>query len=155
MNNRLLPILLVALVASGCSREKAEGGASAAKAPTAAPAEAVAAVLQSGGTPIAKLGFIVVTRPVVGAQSELRLEILAAAAVPALQVRIEADALTIDPSTAQVSVSLEAGKTLSHQVKFTPQREGLTEVTVRLKSEEDSETVYVIPVEVAATTGGA
>jgi hypothetical protein len=138
MNYRLLSLLVVVLAAAGCSGEKADGDAPAAvKAPVAAVAEAVAAVLQSGGTPVAKLGFVVLT-------------------VPALQVLTEGEAINIDPATAQASVSLEAGKTASHTVRLTPQREGLTRVTVRLRSATDSaETVYDIPVLVgAAATGG-
>jgi hypothetical protein len=157
MNYRLLSLLVVVLAAAGCSGEKADGDAPAAvKAPVAAVAEAVAAVLQSGGTPVAKLGFVVVTKPMVGAQSDLRLELSALAAVPALQVLTEGEAINIDPATAQASVSLEAGKTASHTVRLTPQREGLSRVTVRLRSATDSaETVYDIPVLVgAAATGG-
>lgn len=154
MNNRLVAMLVVALVAAGCSRENSDaGGGSGTRAPTAAGTEPVAAVLQSTGTPVAKLGFVVVTRPVVGVQSELRLEI-SAAAVAALQVSAEAGSLTIDPSTAQASVSLAAGATASHLVKLTPQHAGLAEVTVRLKASEGAEAVYVIPVLVAATSGG-
>jgi hypothetical protein len=116
----------------------------------------VPAVLQSEGTPVANLAFVVLTRPVVGVQSELRLDFTAAAAVPALQVRAEAMSITIDPATAQTSVLIEAGKTVSHQLKITPQREGLTEITVHLRAGADStETVYVVPVLVAAMAAGA
>jgi hypothetical protein len=156
MKNRLLATLVVALAVSACSGEKAGGDALATvKAPAAAGADAAAAVLQSGGTPVAKLGFVLVTMPVVGAQSDLRLDLSATAAVPALQVNTEAETITIDPATAKAGVSLEAGKTLSHVVRITPQREGLTRVTVRLRSAVDNnETVYDIPVLVAAATGG-
>ncbi len=52
-------------------------------------------------------------------------------------------------------MSLEPGNTASHVVKLTPQREGLTAVTVRLRGGADSpETVYVIPVLVSATASG-
>jgi hypothetical protein len=72
--------------------------------------------------------------------------------VPDLQVRAESASITIDPATAVASVSIAAGKTVSHQVRLTPQREGLAEVTVRLRAGADgAETVYVIPVLVAAT----
>jgi hypothetical protein len=156
MKNRLLIPLIAALAISACSGEKAEGDAPATiKAPAAAGADAAAAVLQSGGTPVAKLGFVVVTKPMAGAQSELRLDLSATAAVPALQVHTEAELITIDPATATTGVSLEAGKTVSHVVRITPQREGLTKLTVRLRSAADSnETVYDIPVLVSAATGG-
>jgi hypothetical protein len=156
MDNRLLITLVVALTVSACSGEKAGGEApTAVKAPVAAGADAAAAVLQSGGTPVARLGFVVVTKPVVGAQSDLRLDLSAPAAVPALQVHVEAEAITIDPATVQAGVALDAGKTVSHVVRITPQREGLTKVTVRLRSAADSaETVYDIPVLVGAASGG-
>ena len=157
MINRLLTMLVVGVVASGCTGEKAEVGASAAAKPPAAPAaEATAAVLQSDGTPVAKLEFVLSARPVVGAPLEMRLDYSATTAIHVLQVRTEATSLAIDPAGAQASVALEAGKTSSHQIRFTPQREGLAEITVRLRALPDgAETVYVIPVLVAAAAGGA
>lgn len=156
MNNRLLATLIAGFVVSGCSGEKADGSApAAARAPAEAGADAVAAVLQSAGTPIAKLGFALVVRPVVGAQSELRLDLSSLAAVPVLEIRAEAQNITLDPATALASVAIGAGQTVSHQVRLTPQREGLTEITVRLRADPGStETVYLIPVLVAATAAG-
>ena len=70
MNKRLLAMLVMGFVISGCSGEKAGvSAASAAKAPAAAGAEAVAAVLQSEGTPAAKLAFVLPARPVIGART--------------------------------------------------------------------------------------
>jgi hypothetical protein len=155
MNNRLLAMMVVVFAASGCSGDKAGGAApSMARAPAAAAEEAVAAVLQSGGAPVAKLGFVVVARPVVGAQSDLRLELSTVAAIPALQIHVQADSFAIDPATAQAQVAIDEGKTASHLVKLTPQRAGLAEVTVRLRGADSAETVYVIPVLVAASAGG-
>jgi hypothetical protein len=155
MNNRLLGMLVVVLAASGCSGEKASDNApSTVKAPVAAGADATAAVRRSDGSPIAKLGFAMVTKPMVGAQSDLRLDLSAVEVVPELQVIAEGDAITIDPATAKASVLLEAGKTASHVVRLTPQREGLTRITVRLRSGAGiAETVYDIPVLVAAAGG--
>ena len=158
MNNRLLATLVVAIAVSACSGEKAGGEApTAIKAPVAPGADATAAVLQSGGTALARVAFVLVTKPVVGTSSDLRLDLSATEAVPALQVQTQAETITVDPATAQAVVSLESGKTVSHVVRITPQSEGLTRVTVRLRSAADSnETVYDIPVLVAATgaTGG-
>jgi PBP1b-binding outer membrane lipoprotein LpoB len=155
MQKRLLAILVASLVASGCSREKAEEGAVATtKAPSATASEPVAAVLQSIGTPVATLAFVVVTQPVVGRQSELRLDLSSPAAIAALQVRTESETITIDSSTAQASVAVEAGKTTSHQVRLIPRSAGLTEVTVHLRSNDGPEAVYAIPVLVAATAAG-
>jgi PBP1b-binding outer membrane lipoprotein LpoB len=155
MNKRLLAVLVVTLMASGCSREKAEGGAaSITKTSTPAGSEPVAAVLQSTGTPVAKLGFVLVTQPVVGRQSELRLDLSSATTIGALQVRTESESFNIDSTTAQASVKVEAGQTATHDVKLIPKSAGLTQVTVRLQSDDGSEAVYAIPVLVAATAAG-
>jgi hypothetical protein len=156
MNNRLPVMLVVGCLVAACSGEKPGGSATtAAKPPATAGVEAVPAVLQSEGAPAAKLAFVVVTRPVVGAQSDLRLDLSDAAVVPDLQIRVESASITIDPATAAANVSIAAGKTVSHQVRFTPQREGLAEITVRLRAGADAaEAVYVIPVLVAAATNG-
>ncbi len=160
MNNRLVAMLVVALVIAGCGKGKQADSVAdaeaAAKAPAAAGADVVAAVLQSPGTPIAKLGFVIATRPVVGTQSGLRLD-FSAPEPAAMLVVAEGDGLAIDPATARANVTLvTAGTTVSHQLRFTPQREGLTEITVRLNSgEADSPvTTYAIPVLVAKAAAG-
>ncbi len=86
MNIRLVAVLAVVLVVAGCgSKEKADGAAGAdtgVRAKQAAGAEAVAAVLQSTGTPVAKLGFRAGgCAGYWGVQSGLRLDISAAAPV--------------------------------------------------------------------------
>jgi hypothetical protein len=160
MNNRLVAVLVVVLAVAGCGKNKQADNAAAAgamaRAPVAAGADAVAAVLQTPGTPVAKLGFVVVTRPVLGAQSGLRLDVTSA--VPAaLLASAEGDGVVIDAATARTSLAfVTGGSTVSHELKLTPQREGLAEVTVRLRSTEpDSvETVYVVPVLVARAAAG-
>jgi hypothetical protein len=157
MNKSLVAMLVVVLAVAGCGKNKqADGAADAAataRAPVAAGADAVAAVLQSTGTPMAKLGFVVLTKPVIGVQSALRLDITSPDPAALLLVA-EADGLDIDPASARASVAfVTGGTTVSHELKVTPQREGLAEVTVRLRSgeAESVETVYVIPVLVART----
>jgi hypothetical protein len=155
MNKRLLVVLMAMLGAAGCSKGSSDdaNNETKSKAPVAATAEAVAAVLVSGPQ-VAKLGFVLAAKPVVGAEVELRLEFTAAEAVPALQLRAGSDGVTIDPATAQIGLAIEAGKTASHQLKLTPDKEGLAEVTVRLRTAPDgAETVYSIPVLVAAAGG--
>ena len=149
MNKRLLAVLGVVLAVAGCGKsdntDKAAGAQSAARATVVPGADAVAAVLQSAGTPIAKVGFVVLTKPVVGVQSALRLDLTA----PEPAVVPEGDGLVVDPASARADVSLvTAGATVNHELKFTPQREGLSEVTVRLHSGDSGtpETTYVIPV---------
>lgn len=159
MNNRLVAMLVVACAVAGCSRGE-QGAAAldapAAQAPAATRADVVAAVLQSTGTPVAKLGFVLANKPVVGVRSGLRLDVSAAAQVPTLLLRAEAEALAIDPATALASLALVDGKAVSHELGFTPQREGLTEITVRLRSDEEggTEAVYVIPVLVEKPAAG-
>jgi len=159
MNNRLVAMLVVACVVAGCSRGEQEGAATdtpAARAPVAPGADVVAAVLQSTGTPVAKLGFVLAAKPVVGVRSGLRLDVSDAAQVSALLLQAEAEGLAIDPATAQASLAIVEGKAASHELSFTPQREGLLEITVRLRSgeEDGSEAVYVIPVLVEKPAAG-
>jgi hypothetical protein len=154
MNNRLPVMLVVALAVAGCSGEEAGADAPAASRAPVAVADAVAGVLQSGGTPIAKLAYVLAAKPVVGTQADLRLDLLSMSPVQDLQVQAEGSSITMDPATAQARVSLEAGKTLGHQLRFTAQREGLTRITVRLRSGTGPETVYDIPVLVADAAGG-
>jgi hypothetical protein len=155
MNKRLLGVLIAVLAVAGCSKGSSDDTSSQikTKAPVVAAAEAVAAVLVSG-PPVAKLGFVLAAKPVVGVQVDLRLDLTATEAVPALQLRAEADGITIDPATAQIGLAIEAGKTASHQLSLTPDKEGLNELTVRYRTAPDSaETVYSIPVLVAAAGG--
>jgi hypothetical protein len=159
MNNRLVSMLVVAFVVTGCSSGDQAGGAAGPKAATrkaAVGVEAVAAVLQSAGAPVAKLDFVVVSRPVVGTQTVLQLNIVAPAPVSSLQLTAEGDGVVIDPGTAKAAFVLPADKLSHHDLRFTSQREGLGQVTVRLSNGPDvAETVYVIPVLVSrAGTGG-
>ncbi len=159
MNNRLVAMLVVAFVAAGCSRgeqEEAAADTPAARAPVAPGADVVAAVLQSSGMPVARLGFVMAAKPVVGVRSGLRLDVSAAAQVPILLLQTEAEGLAIDPATAQASLVIGEGRAASHELGFTPHREGLTEITVRLRSGEEggTEAVYVIPVLVEKPAAG-
>jgi hypothetical protein len=150
------PLFMLAAVAGCGDSEKIDAGTqSAARAPAAAAAGAVAAVLQSSGAPLAKLGFVVLAVPVNGTQSGLRLELSASEPVPTLQLSVEGDGVTVDAATSRMSFALAtAGATAHHEVRFVPQREGLAQVTVRLRQTADGpETVYAIPVLVAKATG--
>lgn len=159
MNNRLVAMLVVAFVVGGCSRGEQEGAATdapAARAPAAPGADVVAAVLQSTGTPVARLSFVIAAKPVLGVRSGLRLDFSAAAQASALLLQVAAEGLTIDPATAEASLTLVDGEVVSHELGFTPQREGLSEITVRLRSGEEggAEAVYVIPVLVEKPAAG-
>lgn len=146
--------MLAALAGCGDSEKTEPGTQTAARAPAAAAAGAVAAVLQSSGTPLAKLGFVVLAVPVNGAQAGMRLELSSAEPVPALQLSVEGDGVSVDAATARMSFALAAGATAQHDVRFVPQREGLAQVTVRMRQTTDGpETVYAIPVLVAKAAG--
>jgi hypothetical protein len=158
MNIRHVAVLAVVLAVAGCgSKEKAESAAGDVRAKQAAAPEAVVAVLQSTGVPpVAKMGFVLLAAPVVGSQSALRLEVSSAVPVPALQVSVEGSDITVDPATAHATLAVEADKTATHELRFTPQREGLADVTVRLRAGTDgAETVYSVPVMAAKPATGA
>jgi hypothetical protein len=146
-------ILAIAVALVGCGKPDQEGaGSPEPRSPTAADSaersgagEAVAAVLQSAGTPVAKLSFVVATRPVKGQPFTLQLLASATAPVPALQVTAASGSLEISPATAVLALDA-AGVTASQDLTVTAQQEGLAELTVRLQSGAGEATVYAIPV---------
>lgn len=148
--------MLAALAGCGDSEKTGAGPQAAARAPVAAAAAgAVAAVKQSPGAPLAKLGFVVLAAPVNGTPSGVRLELSATEPVPTLQLFVEGDGVLVDAATARMNFALAtADTTVQHEVRFVPQREGLVQVTVRMRQTADGpETVYAIPVLVAKATG--
>ena len=159
MKTRLVAMAVLAL--AGCGRsdapDKAAAAGNASRAPVVAAEEAVAAVLQSAGKPIARVGFLLGSKPLLGASSTLRLDIAADEPVPALLLAAEGEAIAIEPATAQASLALaEAGTVVSYQLTFTPQRAGLAQILVRLRNADAAgvETVYAIPLLVAAAPAG-
>ncbi len=157
MKTRVVVLVLLALASCGRS-DQPEKSSIAKSAAKAAPAtvDSVAAVLQSTGTQVARVNFMLDAQPLLGAPAKLRLDISAVEAV-SLLLAVEADGLDIDPDSARGSVVLTGGGTVtSRDLLFTAQREGLLEIVVRLrKAEADSiDTVYAIPVLIAPAAGG-
>jgi hypothetical protein len=153
MKTVAVTILAIGFALTGCGEKPGqdESGAPEPRAPAAGSAErsgageAVPAVLQSTGTPVAKLSFVVPTRPVKGQPFTLKLLASATAAVPALQVTAASESLEISPATAVLALDA-GGVTASQDLTVTAQQEGLAELTVRLLSGAGDATVYAIPV---------
>lgn len=109
--------------------------------------DAVAAVLTSPGTPVAKLSFVVDSRPVKGVPFKVGLIASAGAAVSVLEVAASSGTLDVQPETAVLAMQ---GESATHELTLTSAEEGLHEFTVRLKAEGAAEAVYAIPVLVMA-----
>ncbi|MEO6186053.1 MAG: hypothetical protein ABIP38_05705 [Steroidobacteraceae bacterium] len=157
MKTRVVVLVLLAL--AGCGRGDEPGKSTTAKTAAKAPpatVDAVAAVLQSTGTPVARMNFMLPAKPLVGAPAKMRLDVSAAEAA-SLLITVEADGLAIDPDSARGSLVLTGGGTVtSRELLFTAEREGLLEIVVRLrKAETDSiDTVYAIPVLIGPAASG-
>jgi hypothetical protein len=143
-----------ALVLAGCGRKDAQQAAAPAgsAAPSASVAagsgldqNAVAAVLQSPGAPVAALSFLIESRPVVDKPFALKLLATAAQPLPALQLGVESASLIVSPANGVLAIE-DAGKPVSYELVVTAPAAGLTQLTVSLKGEELPVTEYAIPV---------
>jgi hypothetical protein len=161
MKTVAVTILAIAFALPGCGKNPGqdESGSPEPRAPSAAGSaeragagDATAAVLHSAGTPVAKLSYVVDSRPVKGQPFTLRLLASAAAPVPALQVTAASGTLEISPASGVLALDA-AGVTASHDLTVTAQQEGWAELTVRLQSGTGGEAVYAIPVLVMAAGG--
>jgi hypothetical protein len=150
-------VATLALVLCACGSKDEDGAVSKQAAATAVAAlgdESVAAVLESPGTPFAKLRFLVESRPVVGKPFNLTLTVTTGEPVPQLLVTPESTVLTATPANVMVALG-HAGDTsrefsASHVFSVTANQEGLAELTVHLTTEGDTpEALYIIPVLVA------
>lgn len=154
MKNASVTLMVLALGLAACDRGAEPDAAAAVPAATAPAAagggsDAVMAVLQSQGTPVAKLQFVLAARPVAGAPFPLQLHVSAAAPVPELQLAVESAGLTIEPATAALALET-ANVAVVHEVMLTAPQAGLVNVLVRLKGADAPEAVYAVPVLVAA-----
>jgi hypothetical protein len=152
-------IAMVLLVQAGCGGGASGDAGSAgtdvtAPAVAAAGAEAVDAVLQKSGTPVARLQFVIDSRPVVGQSFTVRLLATASEAVPALQLVSESAELKLEnPSTLLVLESSDTGAT--HALTAIAGQEGLAEIIVKLRGDPARpEAVYSIPVMVGPPAAG-
>jgi len=147
------------LVLAGCgggATEEAGRSGDAANKPAAAVAgaDAVSAVLQTHGTPVARLQFEIETRPVVGQPFKVRLMASAPQPVPTLQLAAESAELTLEnPST--LLVLEEADASVAYELSAVAAHEGLAEIIVKLRAGPDQpEAVYAIPLLVGAPADG-
>jgi hypothetical protein len=157
---RFILVAMLALVLSACSgkgsdRDATNKRSASAPMPAFGGDDAVAAVRESAGTPVAQLRFVIDTRPVAGKPFRVQLIATAAAPTPRLSVTVDSDTLRIDPSSVELALdeSDSAGAFqygASHDFMVVAQNEGLAEMAVHLTTDADTpETVYVIPVLVA------
>ncbi len=154
MRIALVAMLALVLPACGSKTEEAATAKHAAAAAThIAVDDEVAAVVDSAGTPLAKVRFVIDSRPVSGKPFNLKLVFSAAGPVPQLVVRAESADLKIDAPAAPVQLSETEAQSGGREFRGTrditvlaPQ-DGLAEVNVHLNADADTpETVYVIPV---------
>lgn len=141
-------LALAACGSGGSDEQQQAAGAASAQRAAAAGDEAVAAVLQSTGAPVARLSFVIESRPEPGKPFRVRLVVTAAEAVPALQLGADSTSLAVSAASAPTVLALaQAGEPVTHALELTAAQEGLSELFVRLRrSAEEAETVYVIPV---------
>jgi hypothetical protein len=152
MRNGLLAMLALALVACGSKTEE-QGAAQRAAAASAqvAGSDEVAAVLESSGTPVAKVRFVIESRPVVGRSFNVKVVVSSPTPVPQLLVKVGGADLTVEPPTVMLVLGESGGSGSeninSHTFAVTAQQEGLSELAVHLTTApEVPETLYIIPV---------
>ncbi len=154
---RIALVALLALLLPACGSKTEETAAarhSTATTTHTAGEDEVAAVLESAGTPLAKVRFVIDSRPVAGTPFNLKLVVSAAGPVPQLVVTAESGDFRIDPASMALPLNeAEAQSGIgrefrgSHDFSATAQHDGLTQVNVHLTTEPDvPETLYVIPV---------
>lgn len=125
-------------------------GASPATGVERAGRDAVAAVLQSSGTPLASLWFELPSRPVAGQPFALKLLASAPQPVPQLNVSVESPDLIVTPAAGTLALPT-AQEPAAMELAITGQNEGMAELIVRLTGGEgSSEAVYAIAVYVTA-----
>jgi hypothetical protein len=157
MKNAAVTVVALALALAACNKaaepDAAASGTVAAPAPAGGAAggggDAVQAVLQSTGEPVAKLQFVLESRPVAGKPFPLQLHVSAPAPVSELQLAAESPDLIIAPASATLALP-EANTTVVQEIVVTAPREGLMDLHVRLRGADAPETVYAVPVLVAA-----
>lgn len=150
-------VVTLALVLCACGSKEEESAANkqaAAKAVAVLGDESVAAVLESQGTPFARLRFLVESRPVVGKPFNLKLTVTTEAPMPQVLVTPESAVFTATPASVMVALG-HPGDTsrqfsASHVFSVTANQEGLAELVVHLAADGDTpEALYIIPVLVA------
>jgi hypothetical protein len=153
---RIALVAMLALVLSACG-SKTEDGAAAQKRTATASAQVpggdeVAAVLDSPGTPVAKVRFVIESRPVAGRSFNVKVIVSSATPVPQMLLAVKADELMVEPASVMLVLGEAAGgeNINSQTFSVTAPKEGLTELAVHLSTDAAAaETRYMIPVLVA------
>lgn len=152
MRNALVAMLALALAACGSKTEE-EGAAQRAAAASAqvAGSDEVAAVLESAGTPVARVRFVIESRPAVGRAFNVKVVVASPTPVPQLLVKVTGTDLVVEPPTVMLVLGESGGagseNVNSHTFSVTAQQEGLVELAVHLATApEIPETVYIVPV---------
>lgn len=143
------------LVLAACGSKDGEPANDAGSATSAASAgarageEPVTAWVQSAGTPLATLQFLLSERPVVGQPFTLQLSATVTQPVPVLQLQAQSSDLAVDPQQAELALG-DTGRIGEQALTLTAEQPGLAELIVRLSANDaGAETVYAIPVLVA------
>jgi hypothetical protein len=152
-------VATMVLFLTACGRGGGDQAASTTSAtgsrPAAAGGDSVAAVLESQGTPLAQVRFVIDTRPEVGKPFHVQLIVSATVSTPPLRLVAESDRLVLDDANVELKLEAEGtgasrAYTARHELPVTAQKAGLAEVFVHLTSgEESQETLYAIPLLVA------
>jgi glucose/arabinose dehydrogenase len=150
-------VAALALLLCACGTKEEEGATNkqaAAAAVATLGDESVAAVKESQGVPVARLRFLIESRPVVGKPFNVKVTLAGDQHVPQLLVRPESTALVATPERVMVSLG-HAGDTGSEftavQVfSLIANQEGLVELAVHLTVDgEANGALYLIPILVA------
>lgn len=156
MKHFLVATLALVLAACG-SKGDDEAAATSTSAPRTAGDDSVLAVLESQGTALAQLRFLIGTRPEVGKPFGVQLIASTSAPIPRLVMVVESEGLAVDAAGVPVELALtEAGSgsgrhySASHDLTAMARGAGLAEIMVRMGASSDSlDMLYVIPVLVA------
>lgn len=152
---RIGMVAMLALALSACG-SKTDGEAAAKRLADTASAQAlgsddVAAVLESAGQPVAKVRFVIGSRPLAGQPFNVKVMVAAVAPVTQLLVSVQSEDLAVDPATATMALAETekgGGETSGSQnFSVTARQDGLFELAVHLTADTAGpETLYVIPV---------
>jgi len=150
---------MMAVLLAGCGGGSGSTVASnkpaAGKAAPVVRDDAVAAVLESQGSPVGRLSFVIDSRPVMG--RPFRVQLIAASSVPLsrLSLSLESDDFAVDAAVTPVALRESGSGTsreyiASQDVTVSARHDGLGELTVHVTGDADApEGLYVIPVLVA------
>jgi PBP1b-binding outer membrane lipoprotein LpoB len=154
---RIVLVATLALMLAACGSKTGDEAAAQKRAASAAAqapgSDEVAAVLESAGAPLARVRFVIDSRPVAGKAFNVKVIVSSATQVPQMLLAIKSGDLVVEPASVMLVLGATEGgreNVNSQTFSVTAQKDGLTELSVHLTTEANaSETRYVIPVLVA------